>query len=320
MDYKKYLTDIDNLNITLDDLGIGQLSHILTENESINYRNKIWDEIKHVTQNRFDIEDESTWSEFYNLQPMHSMILHHYSLGHMQPIWDLRTNPKIYQVFEQIWGVKVDDLLTSFDGLSIHLPPEKTGIGWQNENNWFHTDQSSQKIGKHCIQGMINLYPVNKLDATLSILERSHIYHKSFFEDNQIINYSDWYQLKTSETYSEKDYFLNKGCIETSIKADIGSMTLWDSRTFHQGIGPSKSREINNIRMVIYISMMPRSSITNPKLLIKRQKAFTNLKICSHWANTLFQFPTIPKNELGTFNKINLPIISDIGKRLIGFN
>jgi hypothetical protein len=212
----------------------------------------------------------------------------------------------------KIWDVPVNDLLVSFDGLSIHLPPEKTNKGYHT-NNWFHTDQSSKKIGRHCIQGLINLYSVNEGDSTLSILEKSHNLHQSFFIDNQINNLSDWYQLNESDL----SYF--KDCESIAIKADIGSMILWDSRTFHQGSLSEINRHYENFRMAIYITMMPRSSITDPNALIKKQKAFKNLRITSHWANSVFLFPKKPKLCLYEFNLIHQPILNEIGLKLAGF-
>lgn len=313
MNYKTFNTNLDNVNNYLDQHGVAVIPNILSKEECINHRNQIWDEINYVSQNRFDINNQNTWNEFYNFNPVHSMLLHHFSLGHMQPIWDLRQHPKIYQVFEKIWNVPVNDLLVSFDGFSIHLPPEKTNRGWY-ESNWFHTDQSSKKVGKHCIQGLINLYPVNDGDATLSILEKSHNYHESFFLENKIVNTSDWYELKENDL----DYF--KDCEPYAIKADVGSMFLWDSRTFHQGIESNFNRQNENFRMAIYITMMPRLSINNPNTLIKKQKACKNLRITSHWANQVFIFPKKPKMCLYEFNMIHQPILNDIGKKLAGFD
>lgn len=314
MKYKIYNTDLNNLNNYLNKNGVAVIQNILTEEECIHSRNKIWDEINYVSQNRFNINNLETWNEFYNFNPLHSMLLHYFSLGHMQPIWDIRQNPKVYQVFEKIWDIPVNDLLVSFDGLSIHLPPEKTNKGfYEYETNWFHTDQSSKKIGRHSIQGLINLYPVNDGDATLSILENSHNLHQSFFIDNHINNLSDWYQLKDSEL----DYF--KSCESIAVKADIGSMILWDSRTFHQGILSDINRQNENFRMSIYITMLPRSSVTDPNALIKKRKAFKNLRITSHWANSVFLFPKKPKLCLYEFNLIHQPVLNEIGLRLAGF-
>lgn len=295
----------------LEKFGYTVIPDILSNKECIKFRNEIWEELKYVSKDKFDYNDKTTWDNFKLFNPQYSMLLHHYSLGHMQSIWDIRQHPNVYNVFENIWNTSVNNLLVSFDGLAILLPPEKTNKGWIS-NEWFHTDQSSKKIGKHCIQGMITLYDINNNDATLSVLESSHNYHQSFFQENNIINKSDWYLLKNNE----KDYFIDKGCIEKDIEAKEGSMILWDSRTFHQGKGVNISREKENIRMVIYICMLPKLTINNHKFLIKKQKAFNNLRITSHWANSLFLFPNLKSNQL---NQIHKPILNDIGFSLVGF-
>ena len=102
MKYKTYETILDNVNNYLDKCGVAVLPNILTEEECIYFRNQIWDEINHVTQNRFNLNNSETWNEFYNFNPVHSMLLHHFSLGHMQAIWDIRQHLKVYQVFEKI--------------------------------------------------------------------------------------------------------------------------------------------------------------------------------------------------------------------------
>jgi hypothetical protein len=301
-----------DINLQLNEFGYAIIPDILTLDECIYYRNQIWDELKYVSNNKFDHTNIETWSNFELFKPSYSMLLHHFSLGHIQPIWNLRQHPKIYNVFENIWSTPVDNLLTSFDGLAILLPPEKTNKGYITEE-WLHTDQSSKKIGCHCIQSMITLYDINKYDATINLLEKSHLYHESFFIDNSIENRSDWYLLKNDE----KKYFLDRSCNEISICTPAGSMILWDSRTIHQGIGVDPNRLIENFRMVVYISMMPRQTIVNPKLLNLRIKAFNNYRISSHWVNSLFLFPNYKSPDI---NPIHKPILNNIGKRLVGYD
>ena len=145
MQYKEYNTTLDNLNAFLDENGVAVIPNVLSEAECITLRNEIWSELKHVTQNRFDVNNQNTWREFFKFYPLHSMLLQHFSLGHMKPVWNIRQNPKVCEVFEKIWNVNKNDLLVSFDGLSVHLPPEKTNKGWFIGNEWYHTDQSFEK-------------------------------------------------------------------------------------------------------------------------------------------------------------------------------
>jgi hypothetical protein len=296
--------------------GVAVIPNVLTNNECVLYRNQIWDELKHVTQNRFDVNDSETWREFYNLYPLHSMLLQHFSLGHMQPLWDIRQHPKVGEVFEKIWNTPKEDLLVSFDGLSIHLPPEQTNRGWYR-SEWFHTDQSSEKIGKRCIQGMVSLYDVNENDASLTVLEKSHNYHEDFFDHFDKDSGGDWYRLEEGE----KEYFLEKECNPYAIKATAGSVILWDSRTFHQGKEPDKGRESENFRMVSYVCMIPREKAKQSALL-KKQKAFNELRVTNHWANAPLVFPKTPRtygNDLPELNEIHQPVLTDLGRRLAGF-
>jgi len=317
MQYKEYNTTLDNLNAFLDENGVAVIPNVLSEAECITLRNEIWSELKHVTQNRFDVNNQNTWREFFKFYPLHSMLLQHFSLGHMKPVWNIRQNPKVCEVFEKIWNVNKNDLLVSFDGLSVHLPPEKTNKGWFIGNEWYHTDQSFEKKNKCCIQGFINLYPVNEGDATLSILEKSHNYHQAFNEQYHPECSDDWYKLKDGE----KQFFLDNNCNPYAVKAGIGSIVLWDSRTIHQGKEPEKLRVNENFRIAVYVCMMPRN-MSNNKALEKKRKAFNELRVTNHWANNPKLFPKSPRtygNEIPEFNQIHPPQLNEIGMRLAGF-
>ena len=318
MEYKEFNTDLTNLNTYLDDHGVAVIPNVLTEAECVSLRNDIWKELKYVTKNRFDINDITTWRNFYDFYPLHSMLLQHFSLGHMQPVWDIRQHKKVCKVYETIWNTPKEDLLVSFDGLSVHLPPEKTKRGWYLGNNWFHTDQSFKKKDKCCIQGFINLYPVNEKDASLTVLEKSHKYHQEFNSTYNINSSDDWYKLQKGEI----DFYTKKGCKPYAVKAGIGSMVLWDSRTIHQGKEPEKTRPDENFRIVVYVCMMPRS-VSNDKALIKKQKAFNELRLTSHWADNPKLFAKTPRTYGGVipeFNMIHKPVLNETGLRLAGFD
>lgn len=317
MEYKNYITTLDRVNEQLNEFGVAVIPSILTEAECIEFRNQIWTELKHVTQDRFDVDNETTWREFFNFYPLHSMLLQHFSLGHIQPIWDIRVHHKVCEVFEKIWNVKKEDLLVSFDGLSVHLPPEKTNKGWYLNNNWFHTDQSFKKKGRQCVQGFVNLYPVNEKDATLAILEKSHKYHEYFNNTIKPECNSDWYKLDSDDT----QFYLDRGCYKYAVKAPIGSIVLWDSRTIHQGKEPEKTRLNQNFRMMPYICMLPRELASN-KALEKKRKAFEDLRITNHWPNDPKLFAKVPRTyggEIPDFNPIHRPVLNDIGRKLAGF-
>ena len=67
-------------------------------------------------------------------------MLHQWNIGHSKLSWDIRQEEGVLKVFSKIWNEKPENLLTSFDGMSIHLPPEVTNKGYFRGNEWFHTE------------------------------------------------------------------------------------------------------------------------------------------------------------------------------------
>ena len=82
MEYKEYNTTLNNLNDYLDENGVAVIPNILTEAECIQLLNEIWSELKHVTQNRFDVNNQNTLREFFKFHPLHSMLLQHFEFHH----------------------------------------------------------------------------------------------------------------------------------------------------------------------------------------------------------------------------------------------
>jgi hypothetical protein len=318
MEYKRYDTTLDNLKDQLNKFGVATIPNVLTKKECADLRENIWKELNYVTKKKFSVNNEKSWFNFYQLYPLHSMLFQHWQLGHIQPVWDIRQNESVGNVFSKFWNVPIKDLLVSFDGLSISLPPEVTKRGYYNKDiSWLHTDQSPLKQEFCCIQGLVNLYPVNKGDSTLSILERSHIYHQDFFKETNRKPKSDWYKLQEGE----KDFYTKKGCNQYCVEADEGSMILWDSRTIHQGIEPQLDREKRNFRMVVYVCMMPRDGVSK-EILDFRISAFEKLKMTNHWAiePKLFdEYPNTYNKPLPQVNPIHKPVLHDIGKHLVGY-
>lgn len=319
--FNKYKCDINNLNEKLNKYGVAIIPNILNESEIIEFKNGVWEYLNHITKN-FDIpidkNNEKSYRSFRNLFALHSMLIQHWGIGHAQFNWDLRQNKKIVDVFAKIWNVKSDELLTSFDGASIHFPPEITNLGWYRGNDWFHCDQTFTFNNLKSVQSWVTAFDVNPGDATLAFLEKSNNYHKDFQEHFNITDKKDWYKLNENEI----DFYIkNKNCEIKYIKCPAGSMVLWDSRTIHCGRECMKSRKTPNFRFVSYICMMPRKD-TSKKIIKKRIEAFENLRTTTHLANNIKLFPKNPRTygkELPEINEIEKPVLSDLGLKLVGY-
>lgn len=320
-EYEKYLADAHTSKETLDKYGVAIIPSVLTLDDTLEIKNQIWDTLEYLFS---DLDtpllrsDTSTWREFYNLLPLHSMLLQHFSIGHSQACWDVRQNPNVADVFAKLWNVAPTDLLTSFDGMSVHLPPEITNKGWMTTKNiTLHTDQSYLRNDFECIQSWITMNDVNVGDATLQFLEGSHKLHKTFAETFGKSSKDDWYQLSDEEM----SWYETKGCTRTSIKCKAGDMVLWDSRTIHAGQEAIFGREKPNERYVVYVCMQPRS-FASPKMIDKKLNAFENMRMTSHWPCNVKLFSKNPRTygrELKQFKQLPIPRLTELGMRLAGF-
>lgn len=319
MSCNKYHATPETVLKKLKKYGVAIVPKLLSTEECDMMKTGMWDYLEHVSQmwdKPIDRDDNTTWREFSNLYPKHSMLLQHFEIGHAQMIWNLRQNTKCANVFSKIWDCNIEDLLVSFDGASFHLPSEVTNKGWFRKR-WLHTDQSYTRPDFECVQSWVTAYDVNKKDATLSFLEKSNRYHQEFKEKFKVENKSDWYKLEENEL----EFYKEKGCKGKRIICPAGSMVLWDSRTIHCGVEPIKGRNEANTRCVVYLCYSPRN-LAKPKILEKKIKAFNEHRMTNHWPHKPKLFPKKPRtfgNEILPMTSVSNPIITDLGRKLVGF-
>ena len=300
--------------------GVAIVPNVLNEEECSNMYSGMIGDLEHITQSMptpFKHADESTWRTWWELAPMHSMLQQHWKLGHTQTIWNIRQNPKVVKVFEDIWKTPSEQLLTSFDGVTLHFPPEKTRRGWYR-NTWLHTDQSFMRPEFECVQSWITALDVNEGDGTLTYLKGSHKFHERTRERFQITDKKDWFKID-KEIFN---YYVDElDCPQECIKCPAGSMVLWDSRLMHCGREPTKGREKENTRCVSYVCMTPRF-FAKQSQLTKKQKAFNELRLTTHWPHRVKLFAKVPRlygNPVPNVTDIEAPVLSELGKKLAGF-
>jgi len=319
-EYEKYITNSDNLKETLQKYGVAIIPNVINDLECNNTVNGMWEYFEHITQ-KWDVQitkdNKDSWKQIYKLYPIHSMLIQHWNIGHMQSVWNIRQNKNIVDIFSTLWNCTNEELLVSFDGISFNLPPEVMKRGWNRNNTWYHTDQSFTRNDFECVQSWVTANDVNVGDATLAFMEGSHLYHKDCKEHFNLTDKKDWNKL----TREHEDFFLNKGCNYKKIYCPKGSLVLWDSRVIHCGAEAYKEREKPNTRAIVYLCYMPRS-LCKPKDIIKKQDAFNELRLTTHWPSKPRLFPKHPRtygNELPVINNIEKPQLSELGKKLAGF-
>lgn len=322
--------DLDDIPKILQEYGVAIIPSLFNEEECENMKVNMWTYLSHITQtweNPITEDNPSSWRGFSDLSPLHSMLVQHHQIGHSQLCWDVRQNPKVSEVFCKIHNTlssgklknskcKVGELISSFDGASIHFPPEKTRKGWcTGRASWLHVDQSYTRNDFENIQSWVTAFDVNEGDATLVVLEKSHLYHAIIAKQFNIVDKKDWY-VSTPEMI---EAYKALGCEYQRIICPKGSMVLWNSMTIHSGQEALKTRKVENFRCVVYICMAPRK-LVNKKQQEKHQEVFENMRMTTHNPHKIRQFPVNPRTYGNTppdITPIEKPILTDLGKSLI---
>jgi len=309
--------------LCLAENGVAILPDILTPEECTDFHRGVWEGMEHITadfETPLRRDDPTTWSQFWKLSPKHSMLLQQWQVGHLQAVWDIRQNPKVVQTFAELWDVEQEDLITSMDGISLHLPSEQTGRGWARPNkNALHCDQGFTNSQLQTIQGWVTALDVNDGDATLTFLRGSHHHHARLaeqFRDPLLTDRKNW-NILTPEMiqYCTEEC----GCPQECIQCPAGSLVLWDSRTIHCGREPSKGREESNERCIAYVCMAPRAKATE-RMLVKRRKAFAERRMTGHHPYVPILFPKHPRTygePLPKVRDVPEPQLTDIGESLL---
>jgi len=311
--------NLQDLPRKLNKYGVAIVPNVLDKKEIKDMQDGAWNTLEYLTKNfevPIDRTNSTTFRSYRGLLPMHSMLYQHWKIGHAQYVWNVRQNPKIVNIFSTIWNCDNSDLVTSFDGVAFHFPPEITRLGWYRKE-WFHTDQSFTNPEFECVQGWVTAYDINPGDASLTILEKSHKYHKEFQEEFRITKKANWYKLNDEE----RSFYTNKGCNKRTIECPAGSVVLWDSRTIHCGQEAMKQRTSPNFRNIVYVCMTKRDRCT-PNSIRKRIKFFETMRMTTHWPHTPRLFGLKPQTwgkPLPNVPDLTSPELTELGRSLVGY-
>lgn len=322
----QYHCTVETLRDTLDKYGFAVIPRVIDSTACSELASGLWDFLEHISREwstPIRRGDASTWKGFYDLCPSHSMLMQHFGIGHSQAAWDVRQHPAIVGVFASLWKCAKTELLASFDGASLGLPPEQTGRGWHRGSHWFHTDQSFRRNEAECVQSWVTAHDVDEGDATLVVLEGSHLLHgefaRRFFPQGDAPG-ADWFQLKTEEQLA----FYRTRCPEVRVACPAGSLVLWDSRTIHQGGNPLKGRKTPRERAVVYLCYQPRTWLTGKardKAVAKKRAVFEAQRLTKHGPLKSSLFQKLPRHYgrgVPPITPIAKPKLTELGRALAG--
>lgn len=280
-------------------------------------------------------DDHSTYTNYFQLGQLHSMMLQYFGFAQLPSTWKLRELAA--PIYAKIWDVQPNQLISSMDAISFHIAPEKftQPRGHFKGNTWWHTDQSLLQPDNRCIQGFYNLEECGPNDGCLSVLEKSNKHHPElknlFHSDTDQKELKDnWYLINDAE----KAYFAEKDCQWRFVCPPKGCFVVWDSKTIHMGTEPRIPRSEPRDRLVYYICMMPRmakqykgytSFGIKPRDVEKKVNAFNEQRTTTHWPYPVKLFPKKPRffSQTIEINSSNIPKMrmedmSPLQKSLLG--
>jgi len=220
-------------------------------------------------------------------------------------LWFSRLLPRVKTAYSKIW--ETDELVVSFDGMSIFRPPD-FDANWEiNGGNWFHLDQNGiNKKGRVCVQGQVNYFDAGDKDGGLVVVPRSHKSFANIFENHPqlAIGKGDFIMLTKGGPNSVWNQEL-KDLQPIKVCAQAGDLTLWDSRTVHCNAGPQPIGFIPDVkkgetwslrRIAAYVCMSPRSKVT-PEISQARHRAVRLNMTCNHWPTECVLHPLDTKKK-----------------------
>ena len=227
---------------------------------------------------QYRAEYESWLSQFKDEKPVvwHG-IIRTYSIAHFETTWKIRLATRF--VFEEIWNTK--KLLTSFDRASLSPPPKKGSLDFNKAGeNWFHLDQTAQRVGLHAYQGALYLEETTEADYCFRILSGSLSLFEEFFK-----NFPRGSPIFRYLSKEEIEWYKAQGCKETKIPVPKGGMVLWDSRLVHDNVKPERGRQHSDRgRYVTFVCMTP-ARWGREEDLAKKKDAYEKLLMTGHWAS-----------------------------------
>ena len=256
--------DYDSIKSHLEEYGYVVIPNVFSESEIVEYK-----------QHFFKWYEETPGVKPFHLAFEQNGIFKYFQVGHQRFSWLARANPKIIEIFKQLWDT--DELVTSFDGC-CYFPSNFTG----EPNYWTHTDQSSSKKGKQCLQSFLSLTDNEK--RTFVVYEKTHNLHEKYFDELNIHTTNDWHVLN-------EDYVDGISSLKKTLHIKKGDLVVWDSRTFHQNTCEPPD-ENGEERLVQYLCYLPRNCEKNTEEENeKRTACFVQKMNTSHWP-----YPIVPVN------------------------
>ena len=307
----------------LEEQGYVVIANALSQKQADEALAKLWDYLERLDTG-IDRNNSETWDDDRWPTAVHGGILPGHGIGHCEAQWYIRDIPAVKKSFAAVWNT--DDLLVSFDGVSLWRPWSKnaawkTGLG----GTWLHIDQHPiGRPGKHCVQGLVNLLPTSPDTGGNVMVPRSHLLHDRIPE---------LYRERLARIDKSIDHFrfpkddqLFNEYPPITCHMEAGDLLLWDSRTIHCSSPPTDTKtsapdDSSLVRAISLICMMPRSK-SNPDVIERRKAAVANVTSTTNWSDVFVnadKFPDIVATPAGKYQRPAPPTLNASQKLMVGY-
>ncbi len=281
----------------LEELGYCIIPDVLSTSEAELLYNRVWHEFIEKAWPNCRLDNRSNWNESF---PKHNRLgIFAGPAGQIQVMWNLRQDPRIVNVFAEIWNT--NDLIVSMDGLSLMCPPEiREGFF----EPWPHVDQSilrrldnvahnnnpppgfvSESLLKtqpYTIQGQFLFEDSFDGDGGFYCIPKSHLRFPEFAPQLETINANEMPKAEKANAIKKFFYeFFDNSTDESGLPysrkqltAARGSLILWDSRTVHWNQHARIDRPYSDnpkVRMVGYLCYVPKARLTDASRILRRE-------------------------------------------------
>lgn len=273
----------------LEEQGYCVIPQVLSTSEAELLYQRVWHEFIEKAWPKCRMDDRSNWKEEFPIHDKYGIFKG--PAGQTQVMWDLRQDPRIVDVFAQIWNT--NDLVVSMDGLSLMCPPEIRKGGF---DPWPHVDQSINDNGEHKNNPPFGFVSESSLKTNPYNIQGQFLFEDSFDGDGGFycipkshLRFDEFAPKLKEEANIESWAYNNKFLMDffngakdelgnaysmKHVTAPRGSLILWDSRTVHWNQYPSENRphsESPRVRMVGYLLYLPKARLTDEARMLRKE-------------------------------------------------
>src|SRR3989338_1995138 len=286
--------------------GMIVIEDVIDSKECDRYMDEIVESIEKLGTG-VDRNDIKTWKQEL-LPPMTRPGLFQSLITNSKPVWELRVNERIKEIFEFLYcklkDKKYIELVVSQDGINIH--PNGWGKYHKNDikSDWAHLDITQKDAIYKCLQGQIVLYNTT---AGFRASPKSHkclneiLEMKKKYIKNEKDNWLKFLQTTDEVENIKKIIEREGGEWQIPVIAKKGSLIIWTSALIHSAKNPDYAEQKKSDdpwlgwRGVVYICYRPKSEYSAIQLK-KKTKYLVENRTMNHWSLKVF-----PVNPIGRY-------------------